>query len=140
MTGKMIDVGREVKSRDYSAETKDNKPVYKTRVVFPSLTVVGKPELGQLKYGEEVTIQVTLRATGFGERRDWECCDGDEKKIPEATFDILKMEVPEDAIPVKQIPVTKVAVKSSKMKNPIDTIGMDDENPEEEAAADEEAD
>lgn len=96
---KMINVGREVKRRDYSNE-KGSEKKFITETKFPELTIVGKPEMGQLPYGKEIVVKVKLKSTGFGQRKSWDCCDNEEK-IPEATFEILEMEVPADAMPVK---------------------------------------
>lgn len=129
---KLIDVGREIKSRDYKAEdearekskSKDANPrIYKTRKEYPKLTIVGKQELGQMKFGEEATILVKIKAVGFSSRRDWESEDG-EKKVPEAEFEVISMEVPKDAMPISK------KVFESTSYNPLDDIGMpaDDDN------------
>jgi hypothetical protein len=99
---KMIPTSRTYKVRDYSADTKDGKNVYKEKTKYPELTIVGKPELGQMKFGEEVTVKIKIKATGFSSRRDYES-DGDgDVKIPEATFEVLAIEVPDSAMPVSK--------------------------------------
>jgi hypothetical protein len=98
---KMIKAARTIKVRDWSAEKKDGKPVYKEKTKFPELTIVGKPELGQMKFGEEVTVKIKLRATGFTSRRDYDSDEGDVK-VPEATFDVLEIEVPSETMPISK--------------------------------------
>ena len=115
---KMIDVSRTVKKRDYRNE-KDGERIYKTEKVLPSLTIVGVPALGQMKYNEDTIVKVKLRSTGFSERHDWDSENND--KITECTFDILEMEVPDEAMPVK----VKNKVKSDSY-DPIASIGDDD--------------
>ncbi len=119
---KMINVGREIKRRDYSNE-KGGEKKFITETKFPELTIVGKPDLGQLPYGKEIVVKVKLKATGFGQRKSWDC--DNEEKIPEANFEIIEMEVPEESMPVKFKTVKQVMPGSKPMDDEGDDEGED---------------
>lgn len=123
---KMISAGREITSRDYRNE-KDGEKIYKTETKFPELTISGKKELGQLPYGKEVVVKIKLKATGYGERNRYNCCSDEDEKVPEATFEVLEIEIPAGALPVK-INEVKQVVPGSKMDEEEEAPETEDED------------
>lgn len=113
----MIKADRTYKVRDWNADSKNGKKAYKEKTSYPSLTIVGKPELGQLMLGEEVIVKIKLRATGYQMRRDYDSDDPERVKIPEASFDVLEIEVPSNSKPISK------KVFSDKDYDPIEDIG-----------------